>query len=172
MVKRLAVLAVVFALASTADAALSLYIDGSAAPSSIELLTDEVITIQIYSSDTSNWLGYIVGDGVGGLYDLWELWRDPPVLRPDPDVVEPDWGTGFSLSVYTISEPPPSGLQFTVEYSSSEVGSDRIGLFLPPNYSWDGDEIDRIDITIVPEPMTMSLLALGGALVLMRKRRK
>jgi hypothetical protein len=81
MMKRLAALLIVFALASTANGALSLGIDGSPAPGSVELVTDEVLTIEIYSSDTSSYIGYILREtsGVGGLYNLWELWRDPPV---------------------------------------------------------------------------------------------
>ena len=65
--KRLAALLIVLALALPANAVVSLYIDDSPAPSTVNLDIGE--TIQIHSSDSSVWLGYIVpADGsVGSL---------------------------------------------------------------------------------------------------------
>jgi hypothetical protein len=167
----------VLALASTADAALSFYINDSQAPSSITIDTDEEITIQIYSSDTSNWLGLFAlqWNSVGDIsrYGNYPASGQDTIWPPPDRFVEPGWGTYYELATLSVSYPVQPGIQHSVDYSSSQAGSAVIGLFLggSSEYSWDADEVARIDITVVPEPMTMSLLALGGALVLIRKRR-
>ncbi|UCF43748.1 MAG: hypothetical protein JSV99_02120, partial [Planctomycetota bacterium] len=63
--KRLLVLVIVFAVTSAANAALTYYLDDAPAVTPLEIQTNEVITIQVYSSDTSNWLGYAVQQDTG-----------------------------------------------------------------------------------------------------------
>ncbi|UCF43217.1 MAG: PEP-CTERM sorting domain-containing protein [Planctomycetota bacterium] len=180
MMKRLSVLFMVLALASTSNAALSFYIDGSPAPATMTIQTDEVITIQLHSSDASFWLAYgglrdtgvpstmVGGMGNGHTYKGTDFGPDGGNAGEIGDIVF--FTNGFEAVTGSTSGQVVAGIQHRFDYSSSEEGTATLGLFLPPNYSWDGDEIDRIDITVVPEPTTITLLGLG-ALCLLRKRK-
>ncbi|UCF43098.1 MAG: PEP-CTERM sorting domain-containing protein [Planctomycetota bacterium] len=185
--KRLLALFMILALASTADAALSYYLESAPAVTPLEIPTNEVITIQIYSSDTSNWLGFAVQQDTGVASTMVGWLSNGRSYYGDPNLIiignagesggyswydEPGWAkSGYEFRTQTISGQVEAGIQHAMDYSSSEVGTTRIGLFRPPNYSWYADELSYIDITVVPEPMTMGLLALGGV-ALLRRRRK
>ncbi|UCF43749.1 MAG: PEP-CTERM sorting domain-containing protein [Planctomycetota bacterium] len=174
-------LILVCALVLPANADLSFYINGSSAPSAMTIQTEEVITIQLHSSDASNWLAYgalrdtgvpstMVGDfGNGHTYKGTDSGPDGGNAGELGSIVV--YADSFEALTGSSSDQVVAGIQHRLDYSSADVGTATLGLFLPPNYSWDGDEVARIDVTVVPEPMTMSLLALGGALVLVRKRR-
>jgi hypothetical protein len=170
--RELLIFALALALTSTANAALTLYLDGSPAPDSIELTVDEVLTIQIYDDSTTQaaYVGYIMRDvgGVGGLYNLVDLWSPAHIAVPFPDIVDPDDGQGFELMVTFDDYGQWPGIHFEVNYSSSVVGSATISLY-------DGrvgySMVDSLDVTVVPEPTTLALLTLGG-LALLKKRRR
>jgi hypothetical protein len=158
-------LILVLALASTANAAISLYINDSPAPDSVEILVDEILTIQIYSSDDSSWSGILEQEGVGGLSngvvlpaagDLGSIEAYPPA---------------YALTAAGIVVPPTAGIQFEMDYSSSGTGNAFLSLW-DNDIGWDpGDEVDTLNITVVPEPATIALLALGGLAILKKRRR-
>ncbi|UCF43099.1 MAG: PEP-CTERM sorting domain-containing protein [Planctomycetota bacterium] len=184
--KSLLVLFMVLALASTADAALSFYIDGSPAPDSINVGLVASVTIQIHSDDTANWLGY-AGMDISTMSPYGSLGSPHTYKGSDngPDggnagesgnsqaYYETGWMDGFETQTASISGQVVAGIQHTFVYTAPMAdGYTRLAIFIPGSgWDWDSDEVDTLYIN-VPEPMTMSLLALGGALVLIRKRRR
>lgn len=59
------------------------------------------------------------------------------------------------------------GPQFTINYSGGVLGDTvTISLFVDPEY---GVPADSVAITIIPEPMTVILLGLGGLFLCRRK---
>lgn len=143
----------IIVLASTVNADISLYLNDSPAPGSIEILLDEILTIPVYSNDSSMWLGYIIQDGVGDLYNP----------RPPADPFElPGWGNGYEL--FGTGQ---AGIQYLLDYSSSEAGTAFVTLWLDPDYE---TQADILNIAVVPEPATIVLLAFGGLAILKKHR--
>ncbi len=172
-------LILILSLASTANAFPSLYINGSPAPSSVELAVDEVLTVQIYSSDQSNWLGYLIMDegGVGALSNAVTY-----NITPHPDggcaggqgsnvaYSYAGWGAGYEFTTAGVGSPTDvvAGTQHTADYSSSVTGTAYVGLYDDSYGEWPADELY---ITVVPEPCTVLLLGLGGLAVLKIRKR-
>jgi hypothetical protein len=160
--RELLIFALVFALTSTANAVLSLYVDGSPVPPSVELLTGEGFTIQVHSSTASWWYAYLVIEdgGVGLLYEPSSSYGDRVGIPQLPS-------TYWYLSPPVILEDPQAGIQWDIVYESADQGSATVSLYdAEVGYAM----VDSIDITVVPEPMTLVLLGAGG-LALLRKRR-
>lgn len=121
---------------------------------------DEVLTIEIYSDDYSAYLGYIILEegSVGQLYNFTDGPGDPIIYG-----TEAGWGDGYEIIPDSNQQP---GLQCTVDYSSSVAGDAVVSLWLDPDYD---DPVDTLSITVVPEPMTIALLSLGGLFLRRRK---
>ena len=157
--KKLLVLILVLGMASAANAVI-IEIDGQSGPK-LDVL--EAATITVVGEDTSNWLGYIIlEEGGAGLLSngvATSLTGDPQLAGISP-YTEAGWGAGYELSVAgTASFPVGIGTLFTMNYTGAIGDTAKISLFIDPEYEVPAASVD---VTVVPEPMTVLLLGLGG----------
>jgi len=167
--KRLVALLLVFGMASTANAVL-LQVDG-VPTTDIEIAEGVTSVITIVSEDASSYLGYIIIEegGTGVLSDVAILPAGGDLAASEP-YTEAGWGAGYMLT--TAASPggdPPigAGSQFNVNYSGGTLGQTaKISLFIDPEYT---TPVASVNVSIIPEPMTIALLGLGA--LFLRKRK-
>jgi len=169
MMKRLVALMLVLCLASAAHAVF-LQVDGVPATNA-EINEGVISTITIVSTDASSWLGYIIVEegGAGVLSDVLVLPAAGNLGAAEP-YTEAGWGTGYMLTTATspAGNPPiSSGPQFNLNYSGGLQGQTAtISLFLDPEYT---TPVASVNVSIIPEPVTIALLGLGA--LFLRKRK-
>jgi hypothetical protein len=166
MMRKMLVLFLVLGLASAANAML-INVDGLEGDSfEVDLTT----TITVVSEDPSSWLGYIIIED-GGAGSL----ENPIILDAAGDIgaatayTEAGWGTGFELTASMSPTGVPAvaaGSQFSFDYIGAVGDTATISLFVDPEYT---TPVASVNLTVVPEPMTVVLLGLG-ALFLRRRR--
>jgi len=170
MMKKLLVVALVFGMASVANAEL-IQVDGIDPGPSIEIFEGVTPVISVVSEDTSSWLGYVIVEegGAGALSNPAKLDAAGDIGAIAP-YTEAGWGAGFELTVAMSSGGIPAvaiGPQFTLHYSGGVLGDTAtISLFVDPEY---GTPADSVAIIVIPEPMTVMLLGLGGLFLRRRK---
>ncbi len=175
--KKLLILMLVLGIASLANATLSLKIDDTVVPGSISIEIGE--TIQVYSSDASTWLGYIViteGSQAGSLTNgrLAETTAGEAGYAGDNSdiqaVTEPGFGVGYLMAAGYTSDPPVAGVQMLIDFTAltADIGKTGvINLWIDPEYV---TAEQSVNYTIIPEPMTVLLLGFGG--LFLRRRKK
>jgi hypothetical protein len=165
MMRKLLILFLVLGLVSTANA-LIIKVDDLEGES---FEVDTQATITVVSEDTSNWLGYIIIEegGAGSLENAAVLDAAGNKASAGP-YTEVGWGTGFVLTAATTGDPPlvAAGTQFSLDYVGAVGDTATISLFVDPEYT---TPIASVNVTVVPEPMTIILLGLGG--LFLRRRR-
>jgi hypothetical protein len=179
--KKLLVLALVLGLTSAANATLSIEVDGEAPGTSITVAQGATVTVSILSDSTANYVSYIILDNtsavVGGLGsphtykgtdaagdggNAGESGKTSPLSSPS-------WGVGYLAQALSIAGQVVAGTHHTFVYTAPmSDGTATLGLFdAGVGSSW-GDEVANLQI-IVPEPMTIALLGLGGLFLRRRK---
>lgn len=167
--KRLVALLLVFGMVSTANAVF-LQVDGITT-NSAEIGEGVTSVITIVGEDASSWLGYIIIEegGTGMLSDVTPLNAAGNLSSVEP-YVEAGWGAGYQLTTGNSpgsAMPVAAGSQFNVNYSGGTLGQTaKISLFIDPEYQ---TPVASVDVSIVPEPVTIALLSLGA--LFLRKRR-
>jgi len=166
MMRKLLILFLVLGLASTANALL-IKVDGLEGDF---FEVDEQTEITVVSEDTSSWLGYIIVEegGAGSLENVAVLDAAGDLGAAAP-YTEAGWGTGYELTVSMgpAGDPPIAiGDQFSLDYVGSIGDTATISLFVDPEYTI---PVASVSVTVVPEPMTIILLGLGG--LFLRRRR-
>ena len=164
--RKFLILFLALSLASTANALL-IKVDDLEGES---FEVDTQATITVVSEDTSGWLGYIIVEegGAGSLENVTILDAAGNNASAGP-YTEAGWGTGFELSAsaYPDIDPPiAAGEQFSLDYIGAVGDTATISLFVDPEYT---TPIASVNVTVVPEPMTVILLGLGG--LFLRRRR-
>ena len=164
--RKLLILFLVLGLASAANATL-IKVDGLEGDS---FEVDTQTTITVVSEDTSSWLGYLIIEegGAGSLENVAVLDAAGDLGAASP-YTEAGWGTGFELSAAmgpTADPPIAVGDQFSLDYIGSIGDTATISLFVDPEYTI---PVASVNVTVVPEPMTIVLLGLGG--LFLRRRR-
>jgi hypothetical protein len=162
--RKLLLLFLVLTMASTANALL-ITVDGQIGES---FEVDVQATITVVSEDASSWLGYIIVEegGAGSLENATVL-DAAGDLGSASAYTEAGWGTGFELTAASTGVPPvAAGNQFTLDYIGAIGDTATISLFVDPEYT---TPVATVNVTVVPEPMTVILLGLGG--LFLRRRR-
>jgi len=168
--KKLLVLLIVLGLATTAQAALSLSL------SATTVAVDGTVTVSVSSTDAVEWTWAFV------LSEDTYNWTAPTVASYNTDRTTavtiltaagnmasntPDGGYAALtwLNVGGTAPAPVAGVQFTVSIKGVQNGTIYIDL-------QDGDANSKVGgplTLVVPEPMTLALLGLGG--LFLRRRR-
>jgi len=164
--RKLLVLILVLGLASAANAML-ITVDEQEGDS---FEVDIKSTITVVSEDASSWLGYIIIEegGAGSLENAVKL-DAAGDIGAFSAYTEAGWGTGFELTASMSPAGVPAlaaGSQFSFDYLGSIGDTATISLFLDPEFT---TPVASVNVTVVPEPMTVLLLSLG-ALFLRRRR--
>ena len=164
--RKLLILFMVLGLASTANALL-IKVDGLEGDS---FEVDELTEITVVSEDTSSWLGYIIiEEGGTGLLENIAVLDAAGNLGAASPYTEAGWGTGYELTVSMgpAGDPPIAvGTQFSLDYAGVIGDTAMISLFVDPEYT---TPVASVNVTVIPEPMTVILLGLGG--LFLRRRR-
>jgi hypothetical protein len=169
MMRKLVVLILVLGMASAANAVL-IQVDGKAG-AALEVDEGIVPVITVVSEDASSWLGYlIVEDGSAGvLSDLQKL-DAAGDMGSATAYEEAGWGAGYELTVaMSPGGVPPIAVGPQFSASLTGVALDQtsvISLFVDPEY---GTPAATTSVKVVPEPMTIMLLGLGGLFLRRRK---
>jgi len=163
--RKLLILFLVLGVASTANALLIKVDDLEG----VSFEVDELTTITVVSEDTSSWLGYIIIEegGTGSLENVAILDAAGDSASAGP-YTEAGWGTGFELTAAATNNNPPIGVgtQFSLDYVGAIGDTATISLFVDPEFT---TPVASVNVTVVPEPMTIILLGLGG--LFLRRRR-
>jgi hypothetical protein len=183
--KKLLVLLMVLGLATSAQAALSLQINGSDVPTEMTVSVSTNIVIQVYSSTATPWYGWIEGADVGYTSNdtSYQFTKgefvEGTVTYPTNQKyvtvysIAGDLGRAIAETDYKawklmsdgLTVVPSAGTQYDVTFHCKATGDAVINLF-GTNYV---DVIDSIIIHQTPEPITMALLGLGGLFLRRRK---
>lgn len=167
--KRLVAMLLIFGMASTANAVL-LQVDGVAA-TDVEIAEGATSLITIVGENASSWLGYIIVEegGAGQLSDVSIVSAAGDLAAYEP-YTEAGWGAGYMLTAAASpgsTQPISTGAQFNVNYSGATLGQTAtISLFVDPEYT---TPVASVNVSIIPEPMTIALLGLGA--LFLRKRK-
>lgn len=166
--KKLLVLMLVLGLASAANAAVSLSIDGvNPTDGTEDILEGSTITLSILSDDDQPWMME------ASVLKVVNVLGTPAFTAAAGSMAGyNDWSDG-SLYIYEIStggtdpDYPTPGVQWTMALTTSgALGSHftvDLGEYMEPVTS-------SIDFTVIPEPMTIALLGLGSLFLLRRRK--
>ena len=160
--RKLLMLVLVLAVGSVANAGLSIVVPA-------EVSVGDVVTIQVVSDDTLQYDAYIQMQANG--LAAWDATRIMPITVPAAGLVYygeamAGWDTykivNSDPSVSEIPREPGVGFEFDV--LALAEGTVDFGLF-----DSGFGPLQNATLTIVPEPMTLALLGIGGLFLRRRK---
>ena len=168
--KKLLVLLMVLGLATSAQAALTLTL------SATSVLTGDTVTVGVSSDDGTQWTNMFV------LSEDTMMWTDPVaasyVLPWTIDASAGDSGSAnvqsgypaaYLLQAAGTTTPAYAGTQFSINISGTQVGTIYISLQDPTYQTEVTTNGSPLALEVVPEPMTIALLGLGGLFLRRRK---
>ena len=163
--KRVLALLLVLGLATSANA-VYLQIDGMSTDT-YELTQGSTASISIISEDDSSWLGYIVvPDESTSALSNPVIYDNAGNISSATQYTESGFGSGYELTAAMSPGGNPAiapGQQFSFDFSGGMAGdTTTVYLYLDPEYTIPAGSIQ---ISIVPEPITLALLSLGALLL-------
>jgi len=168
--KKLLVLMLVLGLATAANAALSLSVNGDTNVTEYTMNVCTTVVIDVYSDQASFGYECYVGitDGLGGMSELGEWTGNNKVYAASGQGTISRYDHWFWDDIAITSNPDQfpilAGRHFDMEFHCTAMGNVTIEL-----QAADGTPVDRVLIHQIPEPVSMVLLGLGG--LLLRRRR-
>jgi hypothetical protein len=166
MMRKFLMLFLILGLASAANATIITVDDMEGDSFEVDLQT----TITVVSEDASSWLGYIIiEEGGAGSLENANVLDAAGDLGAASAYTEAGWGSGFELSASMSPIGVPAiaaGPQFSFDYVGVVGDTATISVFADPDYT---TPVASVNVTVVPEPMTILLLGLGG--LFLRRRR-
>lgn len=161
--KKLLILMLVLGMTSAASAALSL---GGVIDGTIDVGTTGIVTVE--STDSTMWEGFIGYDdsvvGVSGVVAKAAAGGDAEVI-PDPS----GWTGYYKIIAMDSSEPFTTGPG--VQFEISVFGAALNDIYTIDFYAADWSTIIQSGtVEVIPEPMTIALLGLGGLFLLRRRK--
>jgi hypothetical protein len=182
--EKLLILMLVLGLASTANAYIELSVNGDTTVEEVDLYIGESLVIGVHGSAAESYSTIIIieGDPGGG-----GEWGDsgaaapgyyyeagyPVVLPAAGDMAgagryeDAGWGFGYWLIAEQSVGSVPAGLHFELLYRCRGPENEYVTISLWRDF---GLAEDTIVIHQIPEPATICLLALGGLLLLRRRK--
>ena len=147
---------------------------------------DNFLSYLLARADTTTMSAYVMGVSSPGGGDVAHMWLGKLTngvysslaeFGTQPSFVYTDCQAKFSIigdtlqaKVWTTGTAEPDW-QILKNDSSYTSGSAGVMLATYPTLNWDTVQVAFDNVTAVPEPATMSLLALGGVGMLLRRRR-
>jgi hypothetical protein len=164
--KKLLVLILVLGLCSTANATVSWYINGSPAGATADVLTTDVI--QVHSTDSTVYLALALTSNTAVDLANGAVTTNAGDAGNITAYSYAGYGDGYYMSAATLgSVAPAAGVQFTMDVANASIDDvATLYLWVDPDYT---TTVDTVTITVVPEPVTIALLGLGG--LFLRRRR-
>jgi hypothetical protein len=165
--KKLLTLMLVFGLASIASATLSMDISGT-----VSVMQGDTLTITTSSNATAQegYLAYIIiEEGGDGALSNPVVLDDAGNNASTSPYSEDEWGVGYELSAASTLNDLAAGDHFTVDWDTSDLNVGDtcvVSLWLDPDYD---TAQATATLVVIPEPMTIALLGLGGLLLRRRK---
>ncbi|MGB2809821.1 MAG: PEP-CTERM sorting domain-containing protein [Sedimentisphaerales bacterium] len=167
--RNLLILTLVLGMASVANAVVvGLSVDGvNVSDGTEDILQNTTIELSVVC-DTADYpwimeVSVLKADATLGIPIPWYC----DICPPPPDYSDEIWWC-YELSTGGVpGYPPPVGQQWTMDLSSSLSIGSVFTFYLGP---YGIPPVSTIDFTVVPEPVTIALLGLGG-LFLMRRRK-
>lgn len=156
--KKVLVLTLVLGLVGIANATVSLV------PAAGTINVGDTITISVVSDSTDAYGGWLelTDNGIGSFGDLVILPKAGVDAAKD-FTFAPWWS--FEAKSFNPAAPIVAGDHFTIDFTGTAEGAASLTL-----YEFDGATvIQTVGIDVVPEPMTLGLLGLGGLFLRRRK---
>lgn len=158
--KKMLVLALVLGIASLASATVTVSV------SSNTVAVGGTVTVSVSSDNTDGYVKYL--DMVKGTATLGTVSK-LPAAGAQADVIDYSTGTLYDigLTAADFTNTPTAGIHFTVLATATGNVGDTFTLDLLNDQTFDVASTQTV--TIIPEPVTMALLGIGGLFLRRRK---
>ena len=167
--KKLLILTLVLGMASVANATV---LSWSVDDITIDITVDPVAVVQLIADDDQPYAAKWVGAGPSIYAEITSI-AALPAAGPDAAIKDPaitlwaGWWTVEALDFDPTTWDVSAGLQYDVTITGLDLGTYLID---SDSYGTDGGINDVLTINVIPEPMTIALLGLGGLFLLRRRK--